>query len=160
MGILTDDMKRVVTEQRLCFAATVCADGTPNLSPKGTTAVWDDDHLVFVDLRSPGTVRNLERNPTIEINVVDPLVRKGYRFKGKAVVHKGGDVVERAIEMYKELGFSDYTERVRAVIVIAVEGASEVTSPVYDLGYSEDEVRAMYARRSLVRLEGLEPPRA
>jgi len=26
--------------------ATVRPDGTPNLSPKGTTAVWDDDHLV------------------------------------------------------------------------------------------------------------------
>ena len=47
MAILTSDMKRVVEEQRLGFVATVCADGTPNLSPKGTTAVWDDEHLVF-----------------------------------------------------------------------------------------------------------------
>src|SRR6185295_14131401 len=39
----TDDMKRVVEEQRLGFVATVCPDGTPNLSPKGTTAVWDDE---------------------------------------------------------------------------------------------------------------------
>ena len=47
MGILTDDMKRVVREQRMGFIATVCPDGTPNLSPKGTTAVWDDDHLAL-----------------------------------------------------------------------------------------------------------------
>ncbi len=59
MVVLTEDMKRVVREQRLGFAATVCPDGTPNLSPKGTTAVWDDEHLVFADLRSPQTVRNL-----------------------------------------------------------------------------------------------------
>ena len=45
MGILTEDMKRLVSEQRLGFVATVCPDGTPNLSPKGTTAVWDDDHM-------------------------------------------------------------------------------------------------------------------
>src|SRR6266581_2563776 len=32
-------MKRLVTEQRLGFVATVCPDGTPNLSPKGTTAI-------------------------------------------------------------------------------------------------------------------------
>jgi predicted pyridoxine 5'-phosphate oxidase superfamily flavin-nucleotide-binding protein len=42
MGILTNDMKRVVEQQRLGFVATVCPDGTPNLSPKGTTAVWGD----------------------------------------------------------------------------------------------------------------------
>ena len=35
---LTDDMQRVVLEQRLGFHATVCPDGTPNLSPKGTTS--------------------------------------------------------------------------------------------------------------------------
>jgi len=40
MGILTDDMKRIVREQRLGYIATVCPDGTPNLSPKGTIAVW------------------------------------------------------------------------------------------------------------------------
>ena len=40
--VLDDDMKRVVNEQRLAYVASVCPDGTPNLSPKGTTAVWDD----------------------------------------------------------------------------------------------------------------------
>jgi predicted pyridoxine 5'-phosphate oxidase superfamily flavin-nucleotide-binding protein len=48
-GILTEDMRRVVREQRLGFVATVCPDGTPSLSPKGTTAVWGGDHLVFAD---------------------------------------------------------------------------------------------------------------
>ena len=52
MGILTDDMKRVVRQQRLAFVATVCADHSPNLSPKGTIAVWDDEHLVFANIRS------------------------------------------------------------------------------------------------------------
>jgi hypothetical protein len=50
MGILTNDMKRVVSEQKLGFCATVCHDGSPNLSPKGSTGVWDDDHLFFADI--------------------------------------------------------------------------------------------------------------
>ena len=61
MGILTEDMQRVVREQRLGFHATVGADGTPNLSPKGTTDVWDDDHLWFADICSPQTVANMRR---------------------------------------------------------------------------------------------------
>src|SRR5207249_6992589 len=85
-------MKRVVPEQRLGFVATVCPDGTPNLSPKGTTAVWDDDHIVFADIRSPSKVSNLRRNPSTEINLVDPMVRKGYRFKGVASALKEGDL--------------------------------------------------------------------
>ena len=73
----------MVEEQRLGYAATVCPDGTPNLSP-GTTAVWDADRLIFADIRSPGTVENLRHNPTIEVNVVDPISRKvplqGHRY--------------------------------------------------------------------------------
>src|ERR1700749_3243016 len=41
MGILTDDMKRLIDEQKLAFHATVCPDGSPNLSPKGFTGPAD-----------------------------------------------------------------------------------------------------------------------
>src|SRR5690349_16114003 len=95
--ILTPDMKRVVTEQRLGFVATVCRDGTPNLSPKGTTTVWDDEHLVFADIRSPRTVQNLSENAVAEVNVVDPIRRKGFRFKGRATLHRDGPAYERGL---------------------------------------------------------------
>src|SRR5215831_11838136 len=71
MAILTTEIKEFIKKQKLGFVATVCPDGTPNLSPKGTTTVWDDDHLVFADIHSPGTVNNLLHNPSIEINIVD-----------------------------------------------------------------------------------------
>ncbi len=88
--MLTEEMRRLVEEQRLGFVATVCPDGTPNLSPKGTVAVWDDDHLVFVDICSPSTVANLRANPAVEVNVVDPFARRGYRFKGTGIVLADG----------------------------------------------------------------------
>jgi uncharacterized protein len=67
----------------------------PTCRLKGTIAVWDGTHLVFADIRSPGTVANLKVNPTIEINVVDPFLRKGYRFKGTAELVTGGDLFRR-----------------------------------------------------------------
>jgi Pyridoxamine 5'-phosphate oxidase len=70
MGILTDDMKRVVSEQQLGFCATVCPGGSPNLSPKGSTRVWDDDHLFFADICSPQTVANLRAGSLMEVNVI------------------------------------------------------------------------------------------
>lgn len=77
MAVIDEAMRRVVDGQRLGYVATVCPDGTPNLSPKGTILVWDEDHLTFADIRSPGTVANLRHNPAVEINVVNPLTRKG-----------------------------------------------------------------------------------
>ena len=146
MGILTDDMQRVV-EAELGFVATVCPDGTPNLSPKGTIAVWDDDHLVFADLHSPGTVENLRANPGVEVDVVDQLVRKGYRFKGTGAVHTGGDVFERGIAFYEARGTVRARERIRGIVVVTVERALPVISPAYDLGATEAELRETYLRR-------------
>jgi uncharacterized protein len=127
-------MKRVVREQRLGFYATVCEDGSPNLSPKGTTDVWDDDHLFFADIRSPQTVANIRRGSAVEVNVVDPFVRKGYRFKGPAVVHdRGTDGYREGVRRLRE-GGSKVAEWARAIVVVEVREAAAVTSPAYDDG--------------------------
>ena len=148
MPILTEDMKRVV-DAELGFVATVGPDGTPNLSPKGSIAVWDDDHVVFADLRSPGTIANLRANPTVEINVVDQLSRAGYRLKGTGRVHTDGDVFERGIRFYEARGTVRARERIRGIVIVAVERAAPVTSPAYDIGATEDELRALSLRRLL-----------
>jgi predicted O-methyltransferase YrrM/predicted pyridoxine 5'-phosphate oxidase superfamily flavin-nucleotide-binding protein len=145
MGLLTADMKRVVEEQRLGFVATVCPDGTPNLSPKGTTAVWDDDHLVFANICSPGTLANLRQNANVEVNVVDPFVRKGYRFKGVASVLESGALYDKAITFYKERGSRVST--IREVVLVRVQSAQPIVSPAYDLGLTEDEVRTRWLQR-------------
>jgi predicted pyridoxine 5'-phosphate oxidase superfamily flavin-nucleotide-binding protein len=137
LAVLDDDMKRVVREQRLGYVASVCPDGTPNLSPKGTTAVWDDQHLVFLDLFSPGTVANIEAgNAVVEVNVVDPIRRKGYRFKGPAAVHRDGPVFEDVVQWYESERGTDRA-RINSVVLITVERAAPLVSPAYADGSSE-----------------------
>ena len=137
MGILTQDIKEFVKQAKLGFVATVCPDGTPNLSPKGTTTVWDDDHLVFADIHSPGTINNLLLNPAIEINIVDVFIRKGYRFKGIGNVLSEGLLFEEVISFYKDAG-SKY--KINHIVLIKVERVMPLLSPVYDTGISEEEV--------------------
>lgn len=135
--VLGDDMKRVVREQRLGYVASVCPDGTPNLSPKGTTAVWDDEHLVFLDISSPGTVANIEAgNRVVEVNVVDPIRRKGYRFKGPAEVLRNGARFEEVVRWYRRERGTD-TSRVNSVVLVRVADAAALVSPAYADGSSE-----------------------
>lgn len=137
MGILTAEIKDFVRKQKLGFVATVCPDGTPNLSPKGTTTVWDDDHLVFADIHSPGTVENLLINSSIEINVVDIFLRKGYRFKGVGKVLSEGTLFDEIIASYGEAA-SKYT--IKNVVLVKVERVLPLWSPAYDTGLSEEDV--------------------
>ena len=143
MTKLTEDMRRVLEEQRLGFIATVCPDGTPNLSPKGTTAAWDDEHLIFADVRSPQTIENLRANPALEINVVDVTLRKGYRFKGTATVLHEGPLFNTIVEFYMQRGS---LSRIIHVVLMKVEHASVLTSPAYDQGLSETDVAERWER--------------
>lgn len=137
MGILTIEIKDFIKKQKLAFVATVCPNGTPNLSPKGTTNVWDDDHLIFADIHSPGTVENLLENPSIEINIVDFFVRKGYRFKGVGKVVSEGPLFNEIISFYQNAG-SKFT--IKNVVLVKIERVLPVWSPAYDTGISEEDV--------------------
>jgi len=139
MDILTEEMRRVVTEIQLCYAATVTPDGKPNLSPKGSITVLRDDELGFADLASPGTIENLRHKSAIELNVVDPFTRRDFRFKGAAQVVKDA---EGHGQIARILG-PDYP--FEQVVKIRVETASEVCSPVYTLTQaSEAEVKRFW----------------
>jgi uncharacterized protein len=157
MGILTDDMQRVVRQQRLGFHATVGPDGMPNLSPKGTTDVWDDDHLWFADICSPQTTANIRRGSWVEVNVVDPFVRKGYRFKGPAAVHDPGTAAfTDGVGRMRAAG-SALVERITGIVVIEVREAAPLVSPAYDDGtLTEADVRALHTAR-FARLHEQDP---
>lgn len=139
MNILTEDMKRVIAEQKLGFVATVSRDGKPNLSPKGTMLVLDDEHIMFGEIRSPATIANVVNNPAMEINFVDPFNRKGYRFKGVAkVVSNTSPEFASLLEHFAHFQAKD---RIRAIVVLKVERAVVLTSPAYDTGSTESELR-------------------
>ena len=143
MGILTDDMKRVVRQQRMGFMATVCPDGSPNLSPKGTATIWDDDHLVFADLGSPVTIENLGHNPACEINVLDTFLRKGYRFKGTAEILTSGDLFDEIEDAFTtgSHGIRRSGLPAKRYVLITVNKAAPVISPGYTPWKTEESMR-------------------
>ena len=144
MATLSEEMKTLVERQRLGFVATVGPDGTPNISPKGTVSVLDDEHLIFADIRSPGTVSNLRTNPNVEVNVVDHFVRKGYRFKGTAQVLDSGPDFDRHVEFFSKRGLSDALSRIRAIVTVLVHQARPLISPGYDHVYRDEASARAY----------------
>jgi uncharacterized protein len=142
--MLTPDMRRVIEEQRLGFVATAAPDGTPNVSPKGTFVVLDDRTIAFGEIRSPGTMRNLRTNPRVEVNFVDVFARSGYRFAGLATVIQRGDADFETLLLKLR---STLSPRIRAIVTISVTRALPLTSPAYDDGKSEAELRRAWTTR-------------
>ncbi len=95
MAKLTDDMKKMVANHQT-FIATASLDGTPNIAPKGSAHVLDDEHIVYYELTGGRTWANLQKNPTLAIAVVDRNAMQGYRFTGKAEFITTGELYDNA----------------------------------------------------------------
>tara|TARA_B100000609_G_scaffold60293_1_gene47402 strand:+ start:710 stop:1150 length:441 start_codon:yes stop_codon:yes gene_type:complete len=137
MTEFNDEIKNLVNFQKLGYVATVSPDGTPNLSPKGTIAILDDSRLVFANIRSPKTIDNLTKNPSIEINVIDPFSRMGYRFKGLGKILSEGEDFENILDYFIQKGIKS---NISHIVVVDVKSFSEITSPSYDLGLKKDDL--------------------
>ena len=98
--MITPEIKNFLNLQKLGYVATVSSDGKPNISPKGTIIGWTDDTLAFADIRSPDTMNNLHDNPDVEINVIDPLLRKGYLFQGTGKILEDGNLYHDILNHY------------------------------------------------------------
>ena len=143
MVVITEEIKNFVNFQKLGYVATVSSDNTPNLSPKGTIMILNESHLAFADIQSPKTVENIRYNPSIEINVVDPFSRRGYRFKGIAEIITSGDKFDEIISYYKTSGVKS---SIKSIISVKIEKLSEVFSPLYDLGHTEEELKTKWKK--------------
>jgi len=78
------------------------------------------------------------------VNIVDPFVRKGYRFKGVATVLESGPLYDRAIAFYRQRG--SQVAAIREIVLVRVQTAQPIDSPAYDLGLTEEEVRTRWER--------------
>ena len=146
MPTLTQEIQDFVNKQRMGFVATIGPANKPNLSPKGTTIALDDNHLAFTGIRSDQTISNLKVNPNLEINVVDPIRRRGYRFQGTAKILSDGEEFEKILSHYRTLGVKS---AVKAIVLIAIDVAKEIKSPLYDLGLTEQEIVSEWKKRYL-----------
>ena len=143
MSLITSEIKEFLEQQKLGFVATVSVDGTPNISPKGTIIGWTSELLAFANIRSPDTVNNLKNNPNVEINVIDPLLRRGYLFKGMARILNDGQMYNEILEFYRNKGIKSI---IHEVVLVNVSDVSVVTSPLYDMGISEQEIKSKWKK--------------
>jgi predicted pyridoxine 5'-phosphate oxidase superfamily flavin-nucleotide-binding protein len=75
---------------KLAWVATASRNGEPNVTPKGTLQLMDENHVLFADLFSLKTRANLLENNRVAVTVVDAATAKGYQIKGIAEVISSG----------------------------------------------------------------------
>ena len=151
--MITEEMASLIRDNTIAFVATVTPDGKPAVSPKATVVILDARRVAFSNLRSPGTARNIEANPAVELNFIDVFRRKAVRIAGRARYARRGSESFAALEPAFAT-WSDYAARMRGIFEVEVESARMVLSPAYDQGASEAELVDEWLDRYIARIRG------
>ena len=119
MAKLSEEAKKIVGEFGPALIATANKEGKPNVSPKGSFRVLDDEHVIFANIASPRTMANLKENPQLTAIILDRSTRKGCRIWGKAEILDGGNLFDSLSAEFAKQGM-----KVRHVVKVAVEEAA------------------------------------
>jgi len=116
MAILSEEAKALIKDTHPGFIATASKTGRPNVSPKGSLRVLDDEHVVFADIHSPHTIANLVENPQVAALVFEPTTRHGCRIWGTAEILSSGGLFD---QINAEL--SSRNMQARNIVVVSVD---------------------------------------
>jgi predicted pyridoxine 5'-phosphate oxidase superfamily flavin-nucleotide-binding protein len=116
MTTLSDEAKALITETHPGFIATANKAGLPNVSPKGSFRVLDDEHVIFADIHSPRTIANLRENPQVSAIVFDPATNHGCRVWGQAEILDSGELFEQVNRKLAEMQMT-----AKHVVVVSVD---------------------------------------
>jgi uncharacterized protein len=116
MAILSNEAKTLIASIHPGMVATADASGRPNVSPKGSFMVLDDEHVAFADVHSPHTIANLRLNPQVSAIVYDAATRHGCRVWGSAEILTAGEVFDKI-----NTGLAARNMKANHVVVVAVD---------------------------------------
>ena len=93
---------KAMFENQLAIVATASKDGTPNVGPKGSMHVVDDETLAYSEGTTEKTLRNLEENTKVAVMLLDRSTSEGYQVKGTAELLTSGNLFERVARRQEE----------------------------------------------------------
>ena len=98
MSTLTQEMKAMIAEYQ-CFIGTVNKEGIPNVAPKRSTRVFNDETLIFNEGTGGATYENILNGSKVSVALVNREIPDGYRFLCDAEIQSEGVAYEQAKEI-------------------------------------------------------------
>ncbi len=115
MGKMPQEVMNLLNDREAVkVLATIGADGTPNVAPKGSSIAVDAETVAFADIMGGKTRANLDANKKAAVAVIKE--RTGYQVKGTLKgFQTSGPIFDKFVQMFKPMGMTP-----KAVGMIAV----------------------------------------
>ena len=104
MATLTPEIKEFVANNKPSWIATVSKEGKLDIGPKMSMFVLDDHHLAYHERTAGQHYQNLKDGSDLVVAFANLAQKKGYRFRGKVVLHSDDDIYNAEVKKAEENG--------------------------------------------------------
>ena len=113
-----------------CLLGTASKDGQPQISPKGSVMVYDDETLAYWERARRSGLENVKDNPNVVVYYNNQDKRVRWRFYGKATVHESGPVRDEVMSRTIQAELDRDPERLGVAVLIRVDQVGELSGNV------------------------------
>jgi general stress protein 26 len=113
-----------------CLLGTASKDGQPQISPKGSVMVYDDETLAYWERARRSGLENVKDNPNVVVYYNNQDKRVRWRFYGKATVHESGPIRDEVMSRTIQAELDRDPERLGVAVLIRVDQVGELSGNV------------------------------
>ena len=131
---LTDEMRdhfeTALADGFACLVGTASKDGWPQISPKGSVMVFDDETLAYWERAKRSGLENVRENPKVVVYYSNPTKRLRWRFYGVATIHESGAIRDEVMRRTVQAELDRDPDRQGVAILIRVDQVGELSGNV------------------------------
>ena len=135
--LMRDLLNNALADGTPCLVGTATKDGHPQISPKGSVVVFNDDTLCYWERSNRGAARHVSENPHITIfyrnaaRIKEIPYRAGcIRFYGDARLVTGGADRDRVWELIPEAERKPDPEKKGTAVLVRVDKIEEISGNI------------------------------
>ena len=127
---MRDLLNNALAEGFPCFLGTASKDGVPQISMKGSVAVFDDDTLCYWERAKRSALENVGENPNVVIFYRNPGKRINWRIQGIAAIHESGEKRDRALSLTPQAELDRDPDLAGVAVLVKVDKITELSGNV------------------------------
>ena len=127
---MRDLLNNALAEGFPCILGTASKDGVPQISMKGSVAVFDDDTLCYWERAKRSALENVGDNPNVVIFYRNPGKRINWRIHGIAAIHESGEKRDRVLSLTPQAELDRDPDLVGVAVLVKVDRITELSGNV------------------------------
>ena len=126
----TEEMRELIgsamDDRLFCTVGTASKDGVPNISLKGSVAIYDGETLSYWERTKRSALDNVSENPNIVIFYRNPGKRINWRFHGKATTHESGEIRDKVKSITPQAELDRDPELAGVAVLVKVDAITDL----------------------------------